>query len=108
MNLENNPTVEELQELVKGCDDFASHHIVWVKKNGEVLISQISEDQTPTEFEEAHPEMQLRLEMFERGNEYVGPEAALDQEWIRELFQNLEDAWQNAKGKQGVACIDVI
>lgn len=108
MNLENNPTIEQLRELVRQCDDRAGHHVVWVSKAGDVQISMVLEDQSPVEFESARPEMQLRLETFQRGNEYVGPDAAVDEEWISELFENLKNAWRETKGKQEVAYIDVI
>jgi hypothetical protein len=106
MNLDRNPTIEQLRELVRQCDDSAGHHVLWVKKTGDVEISRIPGDQTPVGFEKAHPEMQLRLETFQAGNEYVGPEAASDDDWISELFESLRKEWQKAKGKPGVAYID--
>jgi hypothetical protein len=103
MNLDTNPTVEQLGELVRRCDDSSGHHVLWVKKTGDVEISRIPESETPAEFQQAHPDMQLRLETFQAGNEYVGPEAADDEEWISELFERLRKEWRQAKGKTGVA-----
>jgi hypothetical protein len=106
MNLDDNPTIEQLRELVRQRDDSAGHHILWVKKTGEVEISCIPRDKTPDWFEKKnHPEMQLRLETFQAGNEYVGPDAAADDAWIAELFQRLGSEWQQAKGKPEVAYI---
>jgi hypothetical protein len=103
MNLDANPSIEELRELVKRCDDSAGHHVLWVKKSGEVIISCIPKNQTPDEIQEDHPDMQLRMETFLAGNEYVGPEAADDCDWISELFESLRKEWQKAKGKAEVA-----
>jgi hypothetical protein len=102
MNLDTNPTVEQLRVLVRQCDDSGSHHVLWVKKTGDVEISPIPKDQTPVGFEEAHPLMQLRFETFLAGNEYVGPEAAADDDWMSELFENLRKEWERAKGKPDV------
>src|SRR5947209_4594208 len=78
MNLNSNPTTGQLRELLRLCDDSAGHHVLWVKKTGDVELSRIPQDQTPVSFEEAHPDMQVRFETFLAGNEYVGPEGADD------------------------------
>jgi len=106
MNLNKNPTAEELRDLLRGCDDAAGHHLVWVKKNGEVVISRLPRDHPPNGFERDHPEMQLACEPFLAGNEYVGPDAADDNEWVTELFDRLRMEWRKANGRQEVAYID--
>lgn len=106
MNLDTNPTIEQLRELVRECDDSAGHHVLWVKKSGEVEITRIPRGRTPAGFEPSHPDMQLRVETFLAGNEYVGPEATEDNDWIAELFERLTTAWQQAKGKPEVAHLD--
>jgi hypothetical protein len=103
MNLDFNPTIEQLRELVRQCDDSAGPHVLWVKKTGEVDIASVPQGQTPARFEEAHPEMQLRFETFLAGNEYVGRDAAADDDWISELFDRLRSEWHNAKGRPDVA-----
>ena len=102
MNLNSNPTIEQLRELIRRCDDSAGHHVLWVKKSGDLELTKIPEDQTPVGFEKAHPDMQIRFETFQAGNEYVGPEAADDDEWIAELFDSLIEKWHQAKGKSEV------
>ena len=106
MNLNNNPTGGELRKLISTCDDSAGHHVLWVKKSGEVDLSRISQDQTPLGFQQAHPEMQMRFETFLAGNGYVGPEAAADADWVSELFDRLLQQWRQANGKPEVAYID--
>jgi hypothetical protein len=102
MNMENNPTVDELRGLIQGCDDRAGDHVLWVGKNGDVHVSRIPKNQTSADFEQAEPDMRLRCEAFEAGNEYVGPEAARDNDWIKELFRTLITEWPNAKMKPEV------
>lgn len=106
MNLNKNPNARQLRQLLTQFDDTASHHLLWVKKNGDVVISQITGDPAAASFEEEHPEMQMRLETFLIGNEYVGPEAAADQRWVTELLERLLNEWARAKGKTVVAHIN--
>lgn len=106
MNLENNPTVEELRDLLRKCEDQAGHHVLWVAKNGDVHVSRVPKDNTHMGLPEAEPEMQLRYETFEAGNEYVGPEAADDESWVKELFEALVKEWPKAKGKLTVEYVD--
>lgn len=105
MNLNQHPTIEELRELIRACDDLAGHHVLWVAKNGDVHVSRVPKDKRPVGFEETHPDMQLRCETFEAGNEYVGPDAAQDGDWIAQLFDTLTREWPRAKSKPEVEYI---
>jgi hypothetical protein len=89
MNLKDHPSIEQLRELIQQADDYAGHHILWVKKNGDVELTRIPVDKTPQWFQRKHPEMQMRYEVFDAGNEYVGPEAATDEEYLVKLFDSL-------------------
>jgi hypothetical protein len=104
MNLNSNPTSAQLRELVRQCDDAAGHHILWVSKSGDVEISRIARDQVG--FEDTHADLQLRFETFVAGNEYVGPDAASDDDWISELFENLKGEWEKARGKPETAYVN--
>jgi hypothetical protein len=106
MNLDANPTVQQLRELIARYDDAAGNHVLWVKRTGEVEISTVPPDNSPGRFQQEHPEMRLRYGPFLAGNEYVGPEAAADDEWIAELFESLLREWRKAKGESGVVAID--
>lgn len=106
MNLEVNPTVEELRNLLRKCDDRAGHHVLWVAKNGDVRVSRVPKDRTSVGLQEAEPEMQIRCETFEAGNEYVGPDAAEDESWVNQLFDALVQEWPKAKGKPTVEYVD--
>jgi hypothetical protein len=99
MNLNNAPTKEDLRQLLAPCNDSAGHHILWVSKAGDVRLSRVAPDLPPVGFEQTHPDLQFRYETFQRGNEYVGPDAAGDDEWVSELFSSLLKEWTQAKGK---------
>jgi hypothetical protein len=102
MNLEADPKEDQLRDLLARYDDTAGHHLLWVKRTGEVEITLLPHGQPVPSFEKAHPEMQMRWEPFLAGNEYVGPEAAADAEWVTDLFDRLQQEWRQAKGKPGV------
>ncbi len=107
MNLNSNPTPQQLRQLLAQCEDTAGNHVVWVKKSGEVDVTRISSDLSPSKFRQNHPDMQMRCETFMAGNEYVGPDAAANDEWVSELLDRLVSEWQTAKGKPDVAYIPV-
>lgn len=105
MNLNNNPTIEQLRDLLKRCDDSAGSHILWVKKTGDVHLSLLSPNQSSITFQQAHPDMQIQVETFLAGNEYVGVEAAADEEWVLELFEKLVTEWSRVRGRSDVVYI---
>jgi hypothetical protein len=98
MNLNANPTKEQLRELLARCDDLAGHHVLWVSREGEVTITRLPKVWPPA-FEPG-PEVQLYHETFPAGKEYVGPEAA--DEWVTELFEVLVEQWRMARDQPGV------
>src|SRR5262249_20396371 len=103
MNLNDNPNLEQLRDLLRAGDDLAGHHVLWVKKDGAVELTRlpVSQPFNPPPSHE-HPEMQLRYETFLAGNEYVGRQAAEDAWWTSELFRNLLERWAAVKGTAGV------
>ena len=106
MNLNANPTPDQLRELLRRCDDTAGHHVLWVKGNGDVVLSRLPRNKPVESFDRDHPEIRMRFETFLAGNEYVGPEAAQDDEWVSELFERLLREWEKARGKAEVAYVN--
>ena len=106
MNLNTNPTPDQLRELLRRCDDTSGHHVLWVKENGDVVLSRLPGKRPVESFDHDHPEMRMRFETFLAGNEYVGPEAAQDDEWVSELFERLLREWTKARGKPEVAYVN--
>ena len=107
MNLNSNPTIEQLRQLIGRGEDAAGHHVLWVKKNGDVDLSRIPKHQTPNEFEKAQKDVQVRFEPFQAGKEYVGPEAAEDNLWISELFNVLKAKWHQTNGRSEVVSMKI-
>jgi hypothetical protein len=107
MNLDRNPTPDQLRALLSTCDDRSGHHALWVAGDGEVHITRLPRKWPPPNPEETHPEMKLRVETFEIGNGYVGPEAAEAADWVAELFRALTSRWPATKGKTGVEYVDL-
>jgi hypothetical protein len=103
MNLTRELDTDALRTLLSEQDDLAGDHLLWVDRDGEVRLSLLKRGQSPADFERQHPEMQLRFEVFQRGNEYVGPDAAQDEAWIEELSRRLYDEWRQSQGEVTVA-----
>lgn len=106
MNLDANPSVEQLRDLIARCDDLGGDHVLWVTRTGDVELTTVRGEDTRDGFQKIHPEMQLRCETFLVGNQYVGPEAAKDDHWLAELFDRLLNEWHSGKGRTVVATID--
>jgi hypothetical protein len=117
MNLNNNPMIEQLRELLGQANDREGNHVLWVKKNGDVELSLVRHPRVPVKeirnhpavllLESENPNMQMRCETFLAGNEYVGPKAVANEEYVKELFDLLLTEWQHHKGKRDVGYVSV-
>lgn len=103
MNLNNNPTTQDLSKLLNSCNDSAGHHILWVSQSGDVSITLLS-NLSPIAFEQSEPSMAMRHETFNQGNDYVGPQAANDINYVSGLLDSLIGEWSKYSG-QGVRYI---
>lgn len=94
MNLDQNPTLSDLQTLLADADDAAGVHLLWVDRSGDVFLSLVPSDMTPTTFiwEIGH-RLQFRCESFPMGGGYVGAVAARDQAHVQSLLAMLQNAW---------------
>ena len=106
MNLNDNPTLDDLKDIFASCDDDAGHHVLWVDKNGEVNLSVIPKDLTPIGFEEKTTQMQIRYETFIQGNEYVGKRAAEDQSFMKRIFDSMLKNWTSREENHNVVYVD--
>lgn len=104
MNLNSNPTLDQIKALVAACDDDAGHHCMWVGSDGEVHIDLAPDG--PLALEEATPSMKLRFETFCEGNGYVGVAAAADDQHVRSLFNALVHQWPSARDRNVVSYCD--
>jgi hypothetical protein len=98
MNLNNNPTMDQLRELLRVCDDRAAHHVLWVDRTGEVHITELERKawRPPPPPPDVLDNAVVRFETFWAGKGYVGPEAAASDEWIADAFNWLLRDWTAA------------
>jgi hypothetical protein len=98
MNLNNNPTKEQLAELLRGYDDRAAHHVLWVDRTGEVRITKLAKTWPPPEpGADVLDQAVVRFETLVAGKGYVGPEAAADDQWLKDAIDWLSRDWATAK-----------
>jgi hypothetical protein len=102
MNLNNQPNIDQFRDLLRQHDDHAGHHVLWVRRDGEVLLTCLPKEKPSRVPTYEHPDMQLRYDTFPIGYDYVGPEAAADTWWTSELFRNLLQQWTRARGTSGL------
>nr|WP_145545161.1 hypothetical protein [Variovorax boronicumulans] len=94
MNLNSSPTIGQLQALLSIADDHAGHHVLWADWDGRVRLDSLPPDVGPLGFErEQAGVMALRFQTLDRGNDYVGLQAAKDLDWVGLVFRALTDAW---------------
>ena len=104
MNLNDNPTKEQLRELLRPLDDRAAHHALWVDRSGEVHVTPMARvkwGRPPEPPQELLDNAVVRFETFWAGNGYTGPEGVANDEWIDDAFDMLLRDWAaaNASGK---------
>jgi hypothetical protein len=89
MNLNESPTEKQLAELFASVDDDAAHHTLWVGVDGGVHIDRF---ESFVRFE--LPDVKFRTETFDRGNGYVGKEAAKDPVYVAKELRWLLGHWK--------------
>lgn len=100
MNLGQNPTREELRELVFPHQDADGTHLLWADEDGEVHLEVIPSHLTAASYERSlGGKLKFRIEEFGAGEGYTGPAGANDREWMDRLFAALVDSWAaNTRG----------
>lgn len=97
MNLNDNPTPDQLRELLRPYDDRAAHHVLWVDRTGEVRITKVEKKWPPPEpGPDVLDQALVRFETFWAGKGYVGQEAAADDQWISDAMGWLTREWAGA------------
>lgn len=107
MNLNKSPTVEQFRELLEQHDDRAGHHVLWVRRDGEVMLTCLPRGDYRKVPLFEHPELQLRCDLFRAGYGFVGTESD-DDGWFKgKLFDHLRQLWAKVGGTPGVTRIDL-
>lgn len=106
MNLNEQPTIQELAKLFAARKDTLDSHILWICEAGEVHIDSLSPCTTEDEFEQRKPAMRARMKMYRRGQGYVGKKAAADTQFVGRVLETLQQEWPALREGQGVRVID--
>ncbi|WP_263262451.1 hypothetical protein [Pseudomonas sp. RIT-PI-S] len=106
MNLNNEPTIDQLAQLLAIRKDRNDSHILWVCESGQVHVEGLAPHSEEAEFESTRPNMRARLRTYRRGLGYVGKKAAADREFVSRVLHTLKQEWQAAQHAAGVHVID--
>jgi hypothetical protein len=87
LNKSSEFTIESLQNLIANTDDKTRSQIR-VTKDGYLFISKETGGDNLAN-------ILFRLETFQAGNGYVGPEAAADIRFVERLFTAISQNWPN-------------
>ncbi|NBA95982.1 hypothetical protein [Pseudomonas sp. R5(2019)] len=106
MNLNDQPTVDELAKLFAARKDTLDNHILWVSESGTVQIDTLAPFTQESEFEQHTPALRARLKMYRRGQGYVGKKAAADKDFMARVLQTLKQEWQAIRDSSEVRRLD--
>ncbi|WP_040263298.1 hypothetical protein [Pseudomonas massiliensis] len=106
MNLNHEPTIDQLAQLLAKRKDRNDSHILWICKSGQVHVEGLSPHVGEADFETKRPSMRARLRTYRRGLGYVGRKAAADREFVSRVLHTLKQEWQTARQANGVHLID--
>ncbi len=106
MNLNNQPTIDELAEMFAAQKDTLDDHVLWIGKSGEVQLDCLEPNTQEAEFDRNNRELAARLKVYRRGQGYVGKKAAADRNFIEQVFDTLNNAWAAVKDSSQVKVID--
>ena len=84
MNMNNNPTSEQLKELIASVDDNAGDHCLWIDNDGNVHLDLATE---------SWPNMRMKIATFEQGENYCGQEVSEFILYMKRLMTDLINKW---------------
>ncbi|WP_095146838.1 hypothetical protein [Pseudomonas sp. Irchel s3b6] len=106
MNLNKQPTIDELARMFAAHKDSHDSHILWIAESGQVHIDCLSPHAHEAEFEQNKRDLRARLKMYRRGQGYVGKKAAADKDFVGRVLATLTQEWQNLQSRPDVSVID--
>ena len=93
MNLNNQPTIDQLARLFALRKDSLDDHILWISETGDVKLDGRSPYNDERAFSLARPELFACVKMYRRGQGYVGKKAAADKDFMARVLQTLKFEW---------------
>ncbi|MFC3606367.1 hypothetical protein [Stutzerimonas tarimensis] len=106
MNLNKQPTLDDLARLFAQRKDKYDSHILWVCESGEVRLDTLPPEVAEDEFVKRTPSMRARFRTYRRGGGYVGKKAAADRDFMGRLYQTLHQQWLASQSAPKVTFID--
>ncbi|OCT29779.1 hypothetical protein [Pseudomonas putida] len=107
MNLNNNPTIDQLARLFAARKDSLDDHLLWVSQTGEVRLDRLPANTVEDESDLHMPDsMCARFKVYRRGQGYVGKKAAADTQFVERVLMTLQQEWPAAREQQAVKVID--
>ncbi len=106
MNLNDQPTIDQLAQLFAARKDSLDDHLLWVNQTGEVRLDRLPPNTAEAEFEAHMPSMRARFKVYRRGQGYVGKKAAADTEFVGRVLQTLQQEWPDCRAQRVVKVID--
>ena len=106
MNLNNQPTIDQLARLFAARKDSLDSHILWVCEEGNVHMDGLGACTEEEQFENQHPHMRARLKMYRKGHGYVGKKAAADKQFLGQVLETLSSEWGAVQQAPGLRVID--
>lgn len=96
MNLNDNPTVDQLRDLLRPWNHRTAHHVLWVDRGGEVHVTPMEKKtrRPPPPPPEVLDNALVYFEPFWAGNGYVGPDVS--DEWVTDALDQLRHEWAAA------------
>lgn len=85
-------TLEEFQKLIASADDSRDNQIR-ITKDGRIYISEGVVGAKDIE------DLHSRYETYDAGNDYVGPNAAQDEAYVKRLYEEVKRDW--VSGRKG-------
>lgn len=106
MNLNQQPTIDQLAELFAARKDHLDDHLLWVNHTGQVRLDRLPPNIAEAEFEAHMPSMRARFKVYRSGQGFVGKKAAADTEFVGRVLVSLQEQWPTAQGQLAVTVID--
>jgi hypothetical protein len=100
MNMNNNPTKEQLKDLLAKCNDNDGSHILWVNRLGEVQITALYGGSPSAWTQKKKKDILFQHPSISQGSDFVGPVAADDQCLVSDMFDSLLVYWRKALEKE--------
>ena len=91
MNMNKNPSMEQLRDLIASCSPVTCRYLLWVSTDGEVYIDSLFRVSEHDLTELYQDKMLFKINL---SGGQIGPEAAGDKGWLVRLCGMLLSKWR--------------